>query len=110
MLVHMGLRPAVFGSRSLQILETFLEEDHELPYYYAPITHGQVPFLADFLHGEIDRFAQRVVGGVNHLGFGEFSQHSVESFDCVGGVDESSDFFRVLEEGGNLRPVFVPNF
>jgi hypothetical protein len=93
------------ASGSDVFVESVGEKYDELSHYYAPVMHGHTPFFSNFLNGEVNGFPERVVGGVDSLGFRELAEHTVEALNGVSGVDEFPDFLRVLEKRREFRPV-----
>ena len=90
--------------------ESVLEENGKLRIGQAPVPDGHSPFFGNFLRAQIDGFPDGIVRRKNRLCLGEFSHHAVVAFYRVGGIDNPSDFIRELEEGCQLRPVFIPGF
>lgn len=61
-----------------------------------PILTVSCPFLGDIYHGQIQHFQETVIGWKYRLGFGDFSELAVKSFNRVRGIDQTSDSFRIL--------------
>ena len=62
----------------------------------SPILTVSRPFLGDIYHGQIQHFQETVIGWKDRLGFGDFSELAVKSFDVVGRIDQASDCFWIL--------------
>ena len=75
---------------------------------HRPILPPACPLFRDVQHGQIQHFEQAVIGGKNGLGFGHFSQLAVEALDGVCSVNQPPEFFRKLEKGTQIGPVFSP--
>ena len=58
---------------------------------------GVRPFLGDIYHGQIQHFQETVIGWKYRLGFGDFPELAVKSFNRIRGIDQTSDSFRVLK-------------
>jgi len=75
-----------------------------------PILSAPGPFSRD-IHGcEIEHFEQAVITGEHGFAFGYFPELPIKAFDGIRRVDELPDFARVLEIGGQLRPIIAPGF
>lgn len=66
------------------------------------------PLFCDVHYGQVQYFQQGIIGRKNRLGFGHFPQMSVEIFDGIDGVNQRPDLQRILEIGGEIRPVDSP--
>lgn len=75
-----------------------------------PILTMACPFFRDVHHRQIQHFQQSVIGRKYGPGFCDFPQLTVESLDHVGRVDQAPDRLRLLEIGGQIRPVIFPRF
>lgn len=73
-----------------------------------PVPAAASPLLGDIDHRQIQHFQQAVIGRKDRLGFGHFSQLSVEIFDGIGGVNQGSYFLWVLDMGRERCPVCPP--
>ena len=62
----------------------------------SPILTVSRPFLGDIYHGQIQHFQETVIGWKYRLGFGDFPELAVKSFDGVGRIDQASDCFWIL--------------
>ena len=63
----------------------------------SPILTVSRPFLGDIYHGQIQHFLETVIGWKYRLGFGDFPELAVKSFNRVRGIDQTSDSFRILK-------------
>ncbi len=63
----------------------------------SPILTVSRPFLSDIYHGQIQHFQETVIGWKYRLGFGDFPELAVKSFNRVRGIDQTSDSFRILK-------------
>ena len=66
---------------------------------HAPVLAPASPFLYNVHHGQIEHFQQTVIGGENCLGLRYLPELAVESFNGIGGVNQSADLLRKLEVG-----------
>ena len=67
--------------------------DRKLGVDHRPVLSPARPLFCDVQHGQIQHLEQAVIGRKNRLGFGHFSQLTVESLDGVGGIDQPSELF-----------------
>ena len=74
----------------------------------SPILTVSRPFLGDIYHGQIQHFQETVIGWKYRLGFGDFPELAVKSFNRVRGIDQTADFLRIFEVGAEVCPVFPP--
>ena len=58
----------------------------------SPILTVSRPFLGDIYHGQIQHFQETVIGWKYRLGFGDFPELAVKSFNRVRGIDQTADF------------------
>ena len=56
----------------------------------SPILTVPRPFLGDIYHGQIQHFQETVIGWKYRLGFGDFPELAVKSFNRVRGIDQTS--------------------
>ena len=63
----------------------------------SPILTVSRPFLSDIYHGQIQHFQETIIGWKYRLGFGDFPELTVKSFNRVRGIDQTSDSFRILK-------------
>ena len=63
----------------------------------SPILTVSRPFLGDIYHGQIQHFQETVIGWKYRLGFGDFPELAVKSFNRVRGIDQTSDSFRIFK-------------
>lgn len=74
----------------------------------SPILTVSRPFLGDIYHGQIQHFQETVIGWKYRLGFGDFPELAVKSFNRVRGIDQTSDSFRILKIRWKICPVIFP--
>ena len=100
--VHRGLVCAIV---SLLERHPVPEEYLKLGMYLRPILTLARPLPCDVHSGKVEHLEKNIVIGENSLVLRHFSQLPIETFNGVGGVDESPDLLRILEIGRKLRPV-----
>ena len=69
---------------------------------------GHSPFGADVFEAKIEEFKKRVDSGKKIPVSADFAKRAIERFYGVGGVDDFSDLWWEVEEGGELFPVGSP--
>ena len=82
--------------------------DHKLSVYLAPVLMVAGPLFRDVLHCQIQHLEKAVICRKYGFCLGNFPQLTVESFNCIGGIDQLSQLLRELEICAEIRPVFVP--
>ena len=82
--------------------------DHKLSVDAAPILTATGPLFRDVLHSQIQHLEKAVICRKYGFCLGNFPQLTVESFNCIGGIDQLSQLLRELEICAEIRPVFVP--
>lgn len=65
-------------------------------------------FAGDIHGGQVEHFEQGLICGENALSLRDFTELAVVAFDHIDCVDQLSNFWRVLEEGGMFCPVVSP--
>ena len=75
-----------------------------------PILTVACLFLWDIHHSQIQHFQETIVGRKYRLGFGDLLELTVKSLNCIGGIDQTADRFRVLKISRKIRPVVLPGF
>ena len=68
-----------------------------------PILTVACPFFRDIHHRQIHHFQETVIRLEEGFVFGHFSQLAVESFDRVCGIDQPTNWLRILEVHGKSR-------
>ena len=81
---------------------------HKLSVDAAPVLTATGPLFRDVLHSQIQHLEKAVICRKYGFCFGNFPKLTVESFDCIGGIDQLPKLLRKLEIGAEIRPVFVP--
>ena len=76
----------------------------------AQILNRHRPLFGDAHGRQAENLHQSVIGNEGALGFGHFSQLTIEIFNRIGRVNKRSDFRRILEHGGQFRSVYVLAF
>ena len=84
--------------------------DHKLSVDAAPVLTAAGPFFRDVFHCQIQHLKKAVICRKYGLCFGYFSQLPVKSFDCIGRIDQLSQFLRELEICAEIRPVLYQDF
>jgi len=79
------------------LFDTVIEVDFKLGVDSAPVLPPTGPFFGYIDHGQIQHFKEAVVGREYRFTFSYLTELTVESFDGIGGVNQLSDLFRVLE-------------
>lgn len=64
----------------------------------------------DALRSQVEHLAQGIVIGKGRLVFGNLAELTVQSLDDIGGVNNLPDLRRIVEEGAQNLPVFLPAF
>ena len=82
--------------------------DHKLSVDAAPVLTAACPFFCDVLHSQIQHLEKAVICRKYGFCLGNFPELTVESFDCIDGIDQLSQLLRKLEIGAEIRPVFSP--
>ena len=82
--------------------------DNQLSIDAAPVLTAACPFFRDVLHSQIQHLEKAVISRKYGLCFGHFPKLTVESFDCIGGIDQLPKLLQELEICAEIRPVFVP--
>ena len=82
--------------------------DHKLSIDTAPVLTTPRPLFRDVLHSQIQHLEKAVICRKYGFCFGHFPKLTVESFDCIGGIDQLPKLLRKLEICAEIRPVFVP--
>lgn len=75
-----------------------------------PLNNGGIAeesrqFFRDFLYGTVNQLENVRFTGKSGLGFDEFSDLPVESFDGIGGVNQPSNLARILKIIAQILPI-----
>ena len=71
--------------------------DNQLSVDTAPVLTAAGPLFRDVLHSQIQHLEKAVICRKYGFCLGNFPELTVESFDCIGGVDQLSQLLRKLE-------------
>jgi hypothetical protein len=88
--------------------ESARKEDFQLIEGCSPFFDGHGPFSFEALDGYVHEFEHRIIIGKNSSGFNGLSQTSVDRFNRMAGIIESSEFGHKTEPGNDFRPVVAP--
>ena len=78
-------------------IQTAIEMDLKLRNNKSPIVHGLVPFFQYFLTSAVNELEQGIFTGKSAFIFRIFTYLTVEAFNNIGGVNNTTKFFRVLK-------------
>lgn len=81
---------------------------NKLVKYQCPIPNRLVPFLFDFVNGQIDRFFQRIIIWKWQLIFGVLSNFPIQIFNKISGIDNLSNLDGEIKEHGQFFPIISP--
>jgi len=84
------------------------KHNHKLINSGLPIAQWHRPFFCRIFNRQIDDFQGRVVIREQFSLVGGFSDHTINRFNGIGGVNDFSDFVRVIEEPDQVSPVAAP--
>ena len=84
--------------------QTFFKINFKLGMDLSPVLPVSGPFFRD-IHGcQIQHFQKAVIRRKNRFAFGHFPELTVESFHCIGGINQPSYSFQI---GHQFFDVFV---
>ncbi len=69
-----------------------------------------LPFLRGFAQTQVEQLAHRLVVGEGSPHLDDLAQAVVQRLDCIGRIDRLADRWRMVEEGRQRLPVFLPEW